>query len=257
MLGSRSMTSDALRAPLRYPSTLSCDMSIALDAQHVRALRLRGINAKEAFTIGDADGRYFRASLRSLEGSSGEALVYESLPTSPESSASISLFCAVLGRQKMLSVIQKVTELGVTRVLPLISERSVQAEGLEHEKAHAWPAQALRATRQCRRASVPLISETVPLAVALSDADVARADVRVHLDDRAAPAPHTRSSFGPRVKVVFVVGPEGGFTDQERSDLDAAGFAAMRLGGRVLRAETAALVGLTLLQYEYGDLRTR
>jgi 16S rRNA (uracil1498-N3)-methyltransferase len=145
-------------APLTHGKELEEGQRIELDAAHARALRFRGINVKEAFTIVDARGGFFRASLTALGEDSGTATVYEAMATSTESRTEITLLCAVLARQRMLVVVQKATELGVIRIVPVLSERSVQRSGLAHEKAHAWPGQALRASRQCRRASVPLVS---------------------------------------------------------------------------------------------------
>jgi 16S rRNA (uracil1498-N3)-methyltransferase len=250
------MDATRLGAPIRHSGSLMPDRRIALGAEHVAALRFRGIKAKEAFTIVDGEGRFFRAALTVLGPKTGEALVYESMPTSTESPAHITLYCAVLGRQRMLGVIQKATELGVMRVVPVLSERSVGAEGLAHEKAHAWPAQALRACRQCRRASVPEIREAIPLEAVFADEDFRKADLRVHLDDRAAATSIDRTEGdAPPARIAFAVGPEGGFSDAERSAFDAHEMTALRLGGRVLRAETAVLVGLTLLQSAYGDMR--
>ncbi len=242
-----------LNASLRHADVLSVGQRIALDADQLRALRLREINVKEAFTIGDRQGQFFRASLTSASAGGGEALVYEGIAGSPESPADITLVCAVLARQRMLGVIQKATELGVMRVLPVLSERSVQSAGLEHEKSHAWPAQAVRAARQCRRASLPEVRATVPLLDALEDECFHAAERRVYLDDRATNSASETTQINP-TRIAFVVGPEGGFTDAERRLLEQKGATPLRIGGRVLRAETAVLVGLTLLQHLYGDM---
>ena len=246
------MAFPVLNASLRHADILSVGQRIALDGAQLRALRFREINTKEAFTIADRANQFFRASLTSATATEGEALVYEAMPTSPESSADITLLCAVLSRQRMLGVIQKATELGVMRVLPVLSERSVQPDGLAHEKAHAWPAQALRAARQCRRASIPEVRTAVPLASALEDESFRDAERRVYLDDRAHDDSAT-TQVNP-TRIAFVVGPEGGFSDEERCLLELKGATPLRIGGRVLRAETAVLVGLTLLQHVYGDM---
>lgn len=244
----------ALHAPLRYAGTLVVGQRIELATAHVRALSFREINPKEAFTIVDERGGCFRASLTAASTTSGEALVYEAMTSSPESPVHITLLCAVLARQRMLTVVQKATELGVACVVPVLSERSVRREDLEHEKAHAWPRQALRATRQCRRASVPEIRTATPFAAALDDASFRAADRRIYLDDRDADsAPPAGSSTVERL--AFVVGPEGGFTDDERRQLQERGASVLCLGSRILRAETAVLVGLTLLQHQYGGLK--
>lgn len=248
------MTLDRLRAPLRHSHALAVGQVITLNAGQLRALEFRKVNPKEAFTIMDIEGRYFRASLISVETDTGRATIYEAMAASPESPAHITLFCAVLARQRMLGVIQKATELGAMAVVPFLSERSVTQAGLAHEKAHAWPAQALRAARQCRRASIPRVSEAVPFEIALNDALFRDADQRFYLDDRAPTGSCLPASRATDRSIVFVVGPEGGFTDTERASLGANHAIPLRLGERVLRAETSALVGLALLQHHYGDM---
>jgi 16S rRNA (uracil1498-N3)-methyltransferase len=249
------MSLPKLHGPLRHPGLLEEGKPFVLGADELAGLALREINPKEAFTIVDRAGHFFRASLTGLESASGSALAYEKMQSSPESPAEITLLCAVLGRQRMLTVIQKATELGVVRVVPVLSEHSVPAEGLAHEKAHAWPKQALRAARQCRRASLPEVRTALPLAAALDDPSFAAAHVKLYLDDRAnlaLPEPAKERVVGTRV--AFVVGPEGGLSDAERALLAARGARAVCLGGRVLRAETAVYAGLSLLQHAYGDM---
>jgi 16S rRNA (uracil1498-N3)-methyltransferase len=160
----------------------------------------------------------------------------------------------------MFVVMQKATELGVARIVPVITERSVQPEGLAHEKSHAWPGQVVRAVRQCRRASVPVLERATPLERVLAGAPWRDADARFYLDDRAAKntgavaLPAARASADAPLDVALAIGPEGGFTDAERRLLEDHHGTALRLGARVLRAETAVLVGLTLLQHRLGDL---
>ena len=252
------MAPPSLNAPLRHTAKLTEGERLALDAFQVRALRHREISEKEAFTIVDRDGHFFRASLKLMKKSGGEALVYERMAGSTESPADITLLCAVLARQRMLVVVQKATELGVTRIVPVLSERSVPRDGLEHEKAHAWPKQALRAARQCRRASLPEVREAIELASILEDDCFTDADLCVYLDDRES-SPRALDGTEPWAdragrRIVFAVGPEGGWSDEERTMLETRGAVPLRLGGRVLRAETAVFAGLTLLQHAYGDM---
>ncbi len=104
-----------------------------------RRLERREINPKEAFTIRDGSACYFRASLKELNADGGLAVPYERMVRSPESSVEITLACSVLARQRMIFVMQKATELGVTRIVPLLTDHSVPREGLDHERANAWP----------------------------------------------------------------------------------------------------------------------
>ncbi len=243
-------------APIRVPVALEVGAELDLDAGATRSLHFRELNAKEAFTLSDAGGRFFRASILTLAADRARITVYERMAASPESTARVTLVCAVLARQRMLTVMQKATELGAVRIVPVFSAHSVGPAGLAHEKAHAWAGQTLRAARQCRRASVPELREPQLLAKALEDPLWTGATRRFALDDRSAPDADLRAGHTPGapVEVAFAVGPEGGFTDDERTLLGAAGAVPLRLGGRVVRAETAVLVGLTVLQFALGDL---
>jgi 16S rRNA (uracil1498-N3)-methyltransferase len=252
--GSR-MSSRPVNEALVHGESLVPGQRIALGPAHARGLRFREIRPKEAFTIVDRDGQFLRASLIALNADEGEAQVYEVMAHSPESPARITLFCAVLARQRMLFVIQKATELGVVRVVPIVSERSVQWNGLAHEKAHAWPGQALKASRQCRRATVPEVRSTVTLRAALDDASFTAASSRYYLDDVSGERMVFSDEPRPRLtELALAVGPEGGWTDAERSLLGSRGASPLRFGGRVLRAETAVIVGIASLQRAFGDL---
>jgi 16S rRNA (uracil1498-N3)-methyltransferase len=235
--------------PLVVPA-IRLEVPFALDAALAQRLAKREVNPKEAFTVRDETGAYFRASLRELADDGGLAVPYERMARSPESVVEITLACAVLARQRMIFVIQKATELGVARIVPLFSRHSVPEEGLEHEKAHAWPGQAIRAARQCRRSSLPEIFPPTQLDAFLAS-PAAGADLAVFLDDRSevieTPAGRPRS-------VVLIAGPEGGFSDSERESLRAKAIPWV-LGGRVLRAETAVVAGLVAVHLAWGDFR--
>jgi 16S rRNA (uracil1498-N3)-methyltransferase len=243
-------------APIRVAKKLEVGTEVLLDAGAVKSLRFREVNVKEAFTLVDVEGNCFRATVVSASPERANVVLYERMVRSPESNAHVTLVCAVLARQRMLMVTQKATELGVARIIPVFSAFSVGPDGLDHEKAHAWPGQTLRAARQCRRASVPEVRRAIPLERVFDDLAWKAAVVRYTLDDRAGTAagPWPARERGAVIEVVLAVGPEGGWSDAERTALERQGARPLRLGGRVLRAETAALVGLTVLQYALGDL---
>jgi len=246
-------------APITHADVLKVDQTITLGRAQLQALAFREINVREAFTIVDAGGTFFRASFKAEEGDRGEALVYEQMPSSPESPARITLLCAVLARQKMLIVVQKATELGVMRVVPVLSDHSVQPPDMEKEKPWAWPGQALKASRQCRRASVPEVTETITLQEAITSKLWTDAASRYFLDDEPVPGhelawpTHAEGAVTPK-NYVLAVGPEGGWSARERLLFRDSGATTLRLGSRILRAETAVFAGLSVLQHRLGDL---
>ncbi|NOU32738.1 MAG: 16S rRNA (uracil(1498)-N(3))-methyltransferase [Polyangiaceae bacterium] len=240
---------------MRHREVLDVGTTVTLDASIVRGLAYREVNVREAFTLVDAGGTSFRASLKSLEQGSGTAEVYERIVGDTESPVAITLVCAVLGRQRMIPVVQKATELGCVRVVPVLSDHSVKPVELAKEKPWAWEGQAIKASRQCRRASVPEVMKTQSLGEAMKAPWFRDAGARLFLDDRSESAADPLVGLQQAKALVLVVGPEGGFSDGERQRMKAAGATVLRFGSRVLRAETAALAGLAVLQHRLGDLR--
>ena len=232
-------------APLELEKPFQFDRSLA------RRLIWREVNPKEAFTVRDAAGVFFRASVKELDENGGVAVPYERLSVSPEPVVEITLACAVLARQRMIFVVQKATELGVTRIVPLLTDYSVPVRGLEHEKAHAWPGQIIRAAKQCRRSSLPELRPPMPLDGFLASQAVTGAELCLCLDNVRGQAPAPVSN--PR-RILLIVGPEGGFSDAERKKLEDKTLPWI-LGGRVLRAETAVIVGLAAVHLRWGDFR--
>ena len=237
--------------PLSFPG-LALGTPFRFDAALARRLLRREVNPKEAFTLKDARGVYYRASVKELGESGGTAVPYERLEVSPEPTIELTLACAVLARQRMIFVAQKATELGVCRIVPLLTRHSVPPEGLEHEKAHAWPGQIIRAAKQCRRSSLPELRAPMTLDAFLASPLSAEAELSLCLDNVAGR--EAASVENPR-RILLWVGPEGGFSDDERRKLEGRARPWL-LGGRVLRAETAVLVGLTAVQLRWGDFRS-
>ena len=236
-------------SPLAVAMPLALQEPFRIDRGLVQRLRRREVNAKEAFTIRDGSGVYFRASLKECDDHGGMALPYERMERSPEPTIDITLACAVLARQRMHFVVQKATELGVGRVVPLLTDHSVPLEGLAQEQAHAWAGHIARAVKQCRRASLPGLLSPMALDLFLASTVFTAADRCLFLDDRSEAAP---LDAGAAQRIVLLAGPEGGFSDAERAKLAGKAWPWV-LGGRILRAETAVVVGLTAVQLKWGD----
>jgi 16S rRNA (uracil1498-N3)-methyltransferase len=150
-------------------------------------------------------------------------------------------------------VVQKATELGVARLVPLLCERSVVQLDAQHaqRKLSHWRAIAVAACEQCGRNRLPELAAPAALAEFLRGGGAAgKTRLLLSPDATATLAELARPAAG----VTVLVGPEGGLADQERQAALAAGFTAVRLGPRVLRTETAAIVALAVLQREFGDL---
>ena len=143
-------------------------------------------------------------------------------------------------------LIEKATELGVEQVIPVEAERSEKGLAAAAQKRVVrWRRIAREASEQSRRAKLPLIEPSVSLAEALRD----QADYRYVLEEADAPP---ILSVLPEAclagdRVALLVGPEGGWTDRERAEIGAAGWVATSLGDGILRAETASIAGLSII----------
>ena len=165
-----------------------------------------------------------------------------------ESPLRINLGIALAKGQRMDYAIQKAAELGVEKITPLITERSVvklDRKRLEGKRAH-WQQVIISACEQCGRARVPALLPLQPLPEWSQTASFG-----VVLDPDEA---HSLKELQPPMTDVHLVaGPEGGLTTQEIAMLRAAGFHGVKLGGRILRTETAPVAALAAMQLLWGD----
>ncbi len=165
--------------------------------------------------------------------------------------AELALLFALAKGEKVDLVVQKATELGVARIVPFAAARSVvRLEGPKgEERARRWRRIAEEAARQCGRSDVPEVAAPLPLAGALAALSPGSAAV-VFQPGGASLAMLPPPAAG----IAAVVGPEGGLDEDELRACELAGAARASLGPRVLRAETAAIVAVALLQARFGDL---
>ena len=219
-------------------------------ANHImRVLRLRPGDALALF-----DGRGGEHAAR-VEGFRKDAVIVEvgeRSATAVESPLSLTLAQGVSRGERMDWVVQKATELGVSCISPVMTERTMvklDAQQAERKRLH-WRGIAIAACEQSGRDRIPEIGTPLGLPEFLGRVD-ARA-TRVLL----SPAGTLRIADLPRPEggVLVLIGPEGGLAEPEQRAAIAAGFVGVRLGPRVLRTETAAVAALTLLQYRFGDL---
>ncbi|WP_462159099.1 16S rRNA (uracil(1498)-N(3))-methyltransferase [Pseudoalteromonas sp. GB56] len=168
-----------------------------------------------------------------------------------ESPLSIHLGQVISRGDKMDFTIQKSVELGVSEITPLFSERcgvKLAADRLE-KKHQQWQKIAIAAAEQCGRNRITTIHPPISLEQWLAQSSD---ETKLTLHPRAEHSIKTLAA--PSTGVRFLVGPEGGFTDEEIAASHSNGFTDIRLGPRVLRTETAALTVLSALQLEFGDL---
>ena len=147
-------------------------------------------------------------------------------------------------------VVQKATELGVTHITPLLTERTevkLKAERAEKKLCH-WQQIAVSACEQSGRNRVPHVAALTPLNNWLSATEANRKLVLHHRAIKGADPDSTPCS------AALLIGPEGGLSDEEIQEAEGEGYQSLQLGPRVLRTETAPLAAITLLQSRWGDM---
>ncbi len=217
-------------------------------ASHVtRVLRLR---VGTALILFNGEGGEYEASIDKAAG--GEVIVAVGAHAAHERESRLPLTLAqgVSRGERMDLVVQKATELGVTALAPVLTERSVVRLTAQQSdrKVNHWRAIAIAACEQCGRNRLPEIAAAQGYREFLRSAP---GGMRVLLAPGGGVT--LKDLARPDGAVTVLIGPEGGLTDEEEQAAVAAGFTAVRLGPRVLRTETAAIAALALLQREFGD----
>lgn len=220
---------------------LAVGMTVSLPENQVHYLRnvLRARPGAELFVFDGKNGE-FAAVLSSLNKKEAQIQICRLLRGLPEK-RDVRLYFSPLKRDCTELVVEKATELGVTRIVPVITEyTSVKRVNLERLRAVA-----VEACEQCRRLDVPEISEPVDLVSLLAVQDETR-PLLVHLDETGA-GKKAAEIFSGLTDAAFLVGPEGGFSEKERALIRKTNHTAgMDMGERILRAETAAIAALAL-----------
>jgi len=223
--------------------------SVTLTADEARHLReVLRLKPGDEVSVFDGEGKEFRARVVQARRESAELELQNELePARRESPLRITLAVALLKGEKFDLVVQKATELGVTRFVPLITRYAdikLRDEADANKRVARWQRIALEAAKQCGRAVVPEVSAPQPLGTILKNPCLlfsekgGRGLTQIETDE-----------------ITAIIGSEGGWSDEELDEARGAGVEIVTLGGRILRAETAAITAAALLQHRFGDLK--
>jgi len=225
----------------------------AEESHHLlRVLRAR---PGETIEIFDGHGRMAFAKLISTHKNiAGIKIMPESIRYVEPHVPAFILFQAIPKHSGMEAIVQKATELGVQKIVPVITERVIVKlnNSAAAQRVERWRKIVLASVKQCQSAWLPEVCPVVPLAGAV-------ADIKSDLQIFGSLAPQTpafkevlRQSDRSAVKsITLVIGPEGDFTEEEQRLLSRANFKPVSFGTEVLRVETAAIFGLSALNYEF------
>ncbi|RQJ64632.1 MULTISPECIES: 16S rRNA (uracil(1498)-N(3))-methyltransferase [Neisseria] len=233
------------------PENLSVGQTVALPDNIVRHLNVLRVRPNENITLFDGKGKAHAARLSFLEKRRAEAEILHEDTTDNESPLNITLIQSISSGDRMDFTLQKSVELGVTAIQPVISERCiVRLDGERAAKRLArWQEIVISACEQSGRNTVPPVLPIIGYREAL-DKMPSESTKLIMSINRARKLGDIRQPSGA---IAFMVGPEGGWTEQEEQQAFDAGFQAVTLGKRILRTETAALAALAAMQTLWGD----
>lgn len=244
-----------MRIPrIHVSDALASGAEIFLPAQAGEHLaRVLRLELGHPILLFNGNGREYRATLSHVSKRAvGARVLDDGESGARESSLHLTLAQGVARGEKMDLILQKATELGVNRIVPLITGRTevkLDAERTARRLAH-WHAVIVSACEQCGRAMLPVLEEPVRLAQWAAALDES-SGLRLALDPQGGVSPRDLPGMHA---ATLVVGPEGGLSDQDLTLLGQANFRGLRLGPRVLRTETAGLAAITALQAIHGDI---
>lgn len=235
---------------LYLPMPLQAGTEIELPpeaAQHLRVLRSKD---GDPLTLFNGEGGEYPATLRLIGKRDLRAQVGEHVAVERESPLAVTLLQGVSKGERMDFTMQKAVELGVRRIVPVFTERSVvqlAGERLEKRLGH-WQGVIRSACEQCGRNRLPELAAAATLDEALAQPG---SGLKLVLAPDGEAGLHTLRASG---ELGLLIGPEGGLSEAEIERAVAAGYLSLRLGPRVLRTETAGIAALAALQALAGDL---
>ena len=237
------------------PPSAFAAQTVTLAAEEARHLRdVLRLEAGDEVYVFNGVGREFRCTVSSTARDSAELRIDAEVdPAKPESQLQLNLCVALLKGEKFDLVVQKATELGVSKVVPLITRYAdirLRDEADAAKRVARWQRIALEAAKQSGRAFVPEINAPVAFQTFV---DRAKDDGLFVMFSERGGGP--LSSVNTMQSVTALVGSEGGWSDEEIEQATVHNFHVVTLGGRTLRAETAAITITALLQHLFGDLR--
>lgn len=240
-----------------HPGTLTKGISVTLTsdaAAHVgKSLRLAENDELQLF---NGDGFDYRGRITRIGRHKVVVIIDDRQHRTTESPLPITLLQGICRNPRMDMLIQKSTELGVHHIVPVSCQRSIvriETNRAARKIAH-WQSIAISACEQCGRARIPAIDP--PCKPDIAFAQRVPADATKLLLDPSG-IHDLAAELRPGMPVALFIGPEGGLTDDETAAATDAGFRRIRLGPRVLRAETAPITALSIIQFLAGDLKKR
>ena len=229
------------------------------DIHHMmKVLRLK---EGDEVDISDGDAWEYRARIESLSRDEAELTILDKNAFASEPSVEVTLFQGIPKQGKMETIVQKCVELGVHRIVPVFMDRTVVVDrGNFGKKIDRWNKVSAEAVKQCRRGIIPKVTAPIRMAELVSFFAGEPGHDSLPFDEFDLVLLPYENEHGTTIKdvlrgatakrVAVIIGPEGGFSDEEALAVIAAGGVSVSLGRTILRTETAGMAALAMIMYE-------
>jgi len=222
------------------------------DAKHIsKVLRMK---AGDMITLCDGCGSDYEAKIEKSDKDSVSASIISQKKSESEPDIEITLFQALPKSGKMEYIIQKCTELGINKIIPCIMDRCVvklNSEADEKKKVERWQAVAKAAAKQSGRGIIPQIGMPVSFRAAIEEMRTQDLAFVPYENESGTTLKNVLRNSEDVTSAAFIIGPEGGFSEEEIALARKSGMESVSLGKRILRTETAAEVVLSMMNYEF------
>lgn len=225
------------------------------DVKHIgRVLRL---SKEDCIEICDGKNHDYIGKIVSLEKSEIIVNILEKGLSKTEPPVNITLFQGIPKSAKMDMIIQKCTELGINKIVPVNTERTIvqlKDKKAEGKKIERWQKVADAAAKQCKRGKIPTIDYPISFEEMINEISEYNLKIIPYEQEENTGIKRLLKSKKGYESIAIIIGPEGGFEKSEIKLAKDNGVIPVTLGPRILRTETAGFVALSILMYEIGDL---
>ena len=224
------------------------DFVTITDAEHHHLRNVTRMKVGDTVRLIDGEGSVWTAEICDIGAESTDAKILNH-EFFTRLTPSLTLFQGVPKHDKMELIVQKTTELGVSQIVPILTERTLQRPSVH--RCERWQRIILSATKQCGRVWLPEFCDILNFEDCLNIVDAFEMSLifwehekQQHIKTVLRETPTVQS-------IALIVGPEGGFTDKEINAAIEKGCTPVRIGSHILRTETAAITGIAIATYEY------
>lgn len=221
------------------------------EAHHI--LDVMRLKVSDEVIVFDGSGKEYVGIVRAVNRKSLEVQIKSMRESSVRKGSFLTLIQAILKKDKMDYITEKATELGVSRIIPVTTRRTIPEwnDAKKVSIVDRWSKIAKEAAKQCGRSDIPEIMPIVDFDMAITPtSQVGELKLIAALSDKAVNLKDAMSGHKPK-RIIIAIGPEGDFTPQEAEDARSAGFRIVSLGPRVLKSDTAGLAVLSMINYEH------